>query len=352
MTKPPFKIRSRRRAARAVLGFLGIYFAVHFGFLIWLDYGPPRVRDPEYGKRISRAKSRAKEPSDRPVVLVIGSSRTSMGVRPSVLADDPTSPRLVNVSLAGSGPVMERMALRRALDDGLKPDAVIVEFWPAFLRENGTYHEEARIDPSRLRPVDSTIVLDYFRDPKNVEKVRRQYLFSPIYAHRKSIMNQASPGWLGYGQRSDALWEKIDDWGWLPGKTGATPMELRGARNAAAGYYVPLFANYEVSPVADQALRDLVKDCRDRGIPVALFYLPEAAEFRTFMPSAVQSQADSYLAAICEELKLPLIDARGWTADDELIDGFHLTQSGAEQTTRKLGPAVTAAFPGLKRGSR
>lgn len=352
MTRRAAKIRSRRRAARAVLAFLGLYSLAHFGFWTWLDYGPPRLRDPEYGKRIARAQARAAEPSERPVVLVIGSSRTSMGVRPAVLADDPLSPLLLNVALAGSGPIMERMALRRALEEGLKPDAVIVEFWPAFLREDVAYHEEARIDPARLRPVDSTIVRDYFRKPENVERVRQQYLINPIFAHRKSIMNQASPGWLGYGHRSDALWDKIDDWGWLPGRTGATPEEQRGARKAAAGYYVPLFANYEVSVVADKALRDFVEDCRARQIPVALFYLPEAAEFRTFMPPTAQARADSYLTGICQELSLPLIDARGWAPDDDLIDGFHLTQSGAEATTRKLGPAVTATFPGLKRGPR
>jgi len=325
----------------------------HFGFWLWLDYGPPRVRDPEYGKRLKRGMDRTAENPNRPVVLVIGSSRTSMGIRPGVLMDDPDSPLLINLALAGSGPIMERMALRRALDEGLHPDAVIIEYWPAFLREDNQYHEESRIDPARLRPGDSVIVHDYFRHPEVVDKVQRQYLINPLSMHRKSLMNQVAPGWLGYGQRSDTLWDKIDNYGWYPGRVAVTPEEMRSGRKAAAGYYKPLFDNYEVSEVAERALRDLIGECRARDIPVALFYLPEAAEFRGFMPPKVQVQSDAHLAAIIEELKLPpLIDTRGWVADDELADGFHLSQNGAAIVTRKLGPAVSATFPGLKRGSK
>ena len=83
----PWTRPTRRGAVRTVLAFLGIYLVLHFGVWLWLDYGPPRLRDPEYGKRLKRAEDRSAENPNRPVVLVIGSSRTSMGVRPGVLAD-------------------------------------------------------------------------------------------------------------------------------------------------------------------------------------------------------------------------------------------------------------------------
>ena len=64
------------------------------------------------------------------------------------------------------------------------------------------------------------------------------------------------------------MWAKIDDWGWLPGRTGATAAEREKGVAATAGYYVPLFASYEVSPVADRRLaatRRRVPGARDTG---------------------------------------------------------------------------------------
>ena len=63
-------------------------------------------------------------------------------------------PLLFNLSLVGSGPVMELMALRRLYADGVRPDAVVFEYWPPFLREDGPYWEMDRIDPRRLYPTD------------------------------------------------------------------------------------------------------------------------------------------------------------------------------------------------------
>lgn len=333
-------------ARRAVLAGLFAYALLHVGFALWLDYGPPRVRDPEYGKRLAAVRGRVADHSGRPLVLCVGSSRTAMGVRPGVLADRADAPLLVNFALAGSGPVMELMALRRAIADGVKPAAVLVEYWPAFLHEEGGYHEDARIDAARLSPADRPLVRDYFRDPAKVDRALSARWLNPWFEHRHSLMNQLSPGWLPYHRRSEALWDKIDGWGWLPGREGATPAERVSAEAAAAGYYRPLFAQFTVSAVADRALRQTLAECRERGIPVALLYLPESATFRGYMPPAAQALADGHLATIVRDTGVPLIDARGWVSDEALPDGFHLTQAGAAVVTRRLADAVAETLPG------
>ncbi len=342
---------TRRRAVRAVVAFLVFAVLVNVGFGLVLDYGPPRLRDPEYGKRLTRVKARVRENPGRPLVLVLGSSRVAMGVRPGAAeADggDPDRPMLFNFALAGSGPVMELMVLRRAFHDGVRPAAVLVEYWPAFLREDGGYREEARIDPLRLRPVDRPLVREFFRDPDKAERALREQRLNPWFSQRHSLLNQTLPGWLPYNQRTEAMWEKIDDWGWLPGHEKANAEERQKAMTAAAGYYVPLFAHYEVSPTADRALRQLVAECRDHGVPVALVYLPESTAFRAFMPPEAVRRADEHLARIRTELDLPLLDARGWLSDDELPDGFHPLWDGAATLTRKLAAAVPGAFPELQ----
>ena len=53
-------------------------------------------------------------------------------------------------------------------------------------------------------------------------------------------------------------------------------------------------------------------------------------------------------AAISRELAVPVINAREWMDDGLFVDGFHLSRIGAGEFTRKLGPAVAAAFPGFR----
>ena len=133
------------------------------------------------------------------------------------------------------------------------------------------------------------------------ETAMRERRLNPWYGHRRSILNQLSPSLLTKAQRSESLWEHIDGWGWLPGRTGATAEQIEKGITSTAGYYVPLFASYEVSPVADRALRQLVAECRENDIPVALLYLPEGAVFRSFMTPESVRLSDEHLRQVVGE---------------------------------------------------
>jgi hypothetical protein len=271
-------------------------------------------------------------------VLGIGSSRLAMGLRPGVLG--PGEPALANLALAGSGPVMELMAYRRAVADGLKPAAVLVEYWPAFLDEEGPQREDLRIDLGRLRPADGPVVRDYFADPDGVLREMARRRRNPWWEHRRSLMNQFAAGWLPPNLRADALFAPIDDWGWLPGRTDPSDEDRAGAAKAARAFYEPLFRRYTVSGLADRALRQLLAECRAAGTPAALVYLPESAAFTALMTPEAKRKADEHLAAVRRDTGVPLIDCRGWVADRELPDGFHLSQAGAAELTPKLARAV------------
>jgi hypothetical protein len=271
-----------------------------------------------------------------------------MGVRPDVV-EPHGGPMLFNLSLAGSGSVMELMTLRRALADGAKPAAVVLEYWPAFLRADGPYREEGRIDLGRLRPVDVPTVREYYEDPAATEAKMWGLRTCPLYSHRKSLLNQSCGSWLPYTSRSDLLFGKIDPWGWLPGRESATDAEKVAAMRSVGDYYRPLFADYQISPTSDRALRTAIAECRAAGLPVALTYLPESAAFRDLIPPEAASRAATHLRTILNDTGVPLIDGRTWVSDDELPDGFHLTQDGAAEFTRKLLPAVSETFPDLGR---
>jgi hypothetical protein len=93
------------------------------------------LRDPEYGTK----RARLAENRGRPLRLVLGSSRTNLGIHPVALpplpavpARDgaPTEPVVFNASLMAAGPVLQLLCLRRLLSNGIRPDrANIVQRW-------------------------------------------------------------------------------------------------------------------------------------------------------------------------------------------------------------------------------
>ncbi len=350
-------VHGRRASRLAVLSFAAAVPLLFAGLTLTLDHAVPKLRDPEYGRRVGRYNARVAENPGRPAVLVLGCSRVAHGVRPDAWEATtpapksvPASPLLFNMALVGSGPVMQLMAFRRAVADGLTPDAVLIEYWPPFLRQDGTFGEEARIDTVRLLPADRPLVRDYFRDPDATFAAMRKARVHPWYETRARLLAQMNPKFLPWDKWLDGGWKGLDPWGWLPGLDEDPPRpDLRPGRLAHfEAFYRHQFAGFRVDPLSDRALHALVSEARDRGAKVGVLVMPEASEFRAWYPPAVEAAARDHLAAFCRETGLPLIDARTWMPDAVLPDGFHLSRVGAAAFTRKLGPAVAAAFPDLK----
>jgi hypothetical protein len=348
----------RRRSARrlvvsAAVGFL----ALNVGLVLAMDVFFPEVRDPEYGRRLIRLKARMAEHPDRPTVVVIGSSRCSMGVRPDVWEDDrppggAPAPLLFNMSLVGSGPLMELFCLRRLYTDGIKPDAVVLEYWPAFLREDGPYREIDRIDHHRCYLSDRAFVREFSADPAGFEREMLRCRVNPFAENRHHLLAQVFPSWLPWHRRLDPTWAGMDGWGWLPGIDESNPPEPRMRKlrlEHCEQVYRKQFDGYAIDPLADRGFREAVALARTNGAKVAFVYLPESSEFRGWVPPAVERAAREHLAGLCRDLDVPLIDARLWLEDGFLVDGFHLSRIGAAEFTRRFGPAVAATFLGLER---
>lgn len=342
--------RKRHSARAALVCFVLAALALNAGAIIVLDELRPGVRDPEYARRVARYRARLDENPGRPMVLVIGSSRAAMGIRPAAWEEvrrDGSAPMLFNMSLLGGGPVMELMIARRAFADGLRPAVVLFEYWPPFFYSEHDWAEWRRVAPDRLSPIDRAIVRDYFPDPASAETKMWHYRWNPLSASRHRLLLQVVPRWLPRTKRIDWAWDEVDAWGWKMGFD--LPPGLTDERAAMLGKccetYRPLFANYRVSPSADRALREAVAVAREHGATVGFVYLPESSEFRGWYSPRVERLARDHLARISQELAVPVIDARTWMDDGLLVDGFHLSRIGAAEFTRKLGPAVAATFP-------
>ena len=339
---PSAKSSARRRARRVVLAFVVAVVALNLGFGALLDFGPPHLRDPEYGWRLQALRERLKENPGRPLVLVIGSSRTAMGVRPDVV-ENGRGPLLFNLSLAGAGPATQLMLLRRLDHEGITPAAVVLEYWPPFFRGDGAYREDARLNPTRLRPEDGPTIDEYFADPVETKRRMAESRRLPFVAHRKPLLDRFAPGWLPHTERGDAMFARLDGWGWLPGRETTTAEQRDAGWPHVFGYYWPLYRTYRVDENQDRALRASLAHCRARGIPVTLAYLPESQRFQGLKTGDAAAVADAHLAAVRRDTGASVIDARDWiTDDDSLPDGFHLTRAAAAAFTRRLAAALPA----------
>ncbi|MCS6864712.1 MAG: universal stress protein [Gemmataceae bacterium] len=343
------RVRSPRRGrgARVVIfSFLVAVVLLHGAVVLMMDVVWPRLRDPEYGLRVAALQQRLREYPQRPLVLAIGNSRTAMGIRPeaweAVRPGTPNDPLLFNMAIVGSGPILELLTLRRVYADGFRPDLVLLEYWPPFLRQDGEFGEAARFDPRRLRWSDRATIRSYYPNAAAVE--RRMWLtrLNAISDNRQSLLIQTDDDWFPRPWRINGNWVDLDPWGWLPGMDPA-PQDVATRRRLIEHqrpFAIDRFQGHTIHPESDRAIREAVALVRAQGAEVALVYLPESAEYQSWYPPDVEHAACAHLATLCRELGVPVINTRDWMDECYLADGFHLSRIGATLFTARLGPVM------------
>ncbi len=137
-------------------------------------------------------------------------------------------------------------------------------------------------------------------------------------------------------------WYTLDETGWLRlfYDRPAPPQfarELEGARRAIG----PLLAErFRISPVADQAVRGLLDECRARGIRTVLFLMPEHSALRSWYLPATRAAERAYLGRLRDEYGVPVIDTRAWLADEDFVDSCHLLPRSARAFSERFGREV------------
>lgn len=317
-----------------VLSFLALFAGAQAVLAGFLEFGPVGLRDPEFAVRAERLRSVRDRERDRRLLVAFGSSRMAEGLRPAALPNgDDIS--LFNFGLIGAAPVTQRLALERLLNAGIRPDAVILEYWPPYLLESCGEREEDRLDPNRLAQSDWPIVGTYLRDSETAERRLLVSRLIAVWAHRFVLLNIVAHPWLPFERRQDFRWRPVDDRGWLPGK--AADARNRDAHLAMSRrYYSRFLASDRFDPVGERAFRDLIAFCRDRSIAVILIWMPESSEFRSWYSPAAEQLAQSRFSEWGDRPGVQAIDARSWIDDARIGDGFHLDPAGADHFTRKL----------------
>ncbi len=337
---PTRRAPRRRSGAAAALGWGALFFvAAQLGLFLVGELCWPALRDPEFYLRLARLRRQRAENPGRPLVLALGNSRTAMGFRPEALPRGPATggagPLAFNFAQLGSGPVMQLLCLHRLLDEGVRPDGVLVECWPPLWDQEGDLAELARYPVTRMTWRDLPRVRRYAAPGRPLYAEWWRDRLVPWFSNRFVLLQHLAPAWVPGGLRADHGWKPMDATGWLDGPCAGAGR--RHGEQIERARWGPRLEALRTSAASDRALRELLALCRDEGISVALVYMPEGSRFRELYPPAVRAAVDGYLDGLCRDFGVPLIDARLWVPDDEFTDGFHLTPGGATVFTRRFG---------------
>ena len=329
-----------RRGRAALIWGLAAFVALQLGLSIRMDRRQPELRDPEYGYKLIRLNSLRNQNPHRPLLLVLGSSRSGMGFSGRVFEefalDDTGVPLTFNFSMTGGGPMLELMTLKRVLKAGIRPDRVIIEILPPLLNDTGPLGEAVMLNINRLGWDDLAAIEEYTGLPHYELRNWCRSRMTPWYSHRFCFMSRYAPGWLEWGARMDG-WAELDDHGWLPSrKKTVTAEEYRqGVERAKKEYAEPL-KSYRISEKADKTMHELLDLCRREKIQAMLLMMPEGTEFKTWYPSSARESIGCYVAKLGHEFDIPVNDCRDWMNDAAFWDNHHLLPSGATEFTRRF----------------
>lgn len=324
------EIRNRARAT-ALAGLAAIAFA-WFGMAVAVETVKPEWRDPEYGHRLKQVKAlRAAHPL-RPLVIAVGSSRTQMAFSPAAmeLPDAPGSPLVYSFGQAGAGPLQMLLTVLRLFDDGVKPDYLLLEFFPAALVADGPAERQFAAVVPRLSLADVRRLEPYCDSPVSL---RREWLANRSatwHANRLTLMSHWQSSWLPWQQRVSFQWEQMDGFGFTPYPHEAVPQSQRDANFATQ--YAAALADWHLGRTSERAFNDVLDRCRADGIPVAFYLTPESPRFRLWYSEATRVR----LAAYRDSLGVPVFDSTDGFAEVEFADGHHMLRSGAVRFSRRL----------------
>ncbi len=338
----PSGLKSRHRTARRTVlwGIAGIALA-HLALAASVETVLPQLRDPEYGYRLVRLHEQQRLHPDRPLVLVLGTSRTAYGIDPAAMnfPDQPGSPLVFNFGLAGSRPVHLRLHLQRLHADGVKPAAVLVELLPATLAVPGPADELCAPDSARLTADDLRRLEPYLADPAAFRHRWVKERMNAWQAQRSVLLSHVAPGWQPWQKRLDHYWAMTDSLGFCPYPMGKIAECRESRTESTRDQYALALAHLRVSELSTRAIRDLVADCREAGTPVAFFLAPESPAFRSWYTPQSRAALSAFTRSLAEEFGCPVFAAPEDFAEDDFADGHHMLPGAAARFSRRLADA-------------
>lgn len=339
------------KGRRIVLWTLACFVVGQLVLTAYLSWKAREVRDPLYGFRLRSLRARLAESPNAPLFLILGSSRIKHSICPADLsiesAPDAPQPIIYNFGINGMGSIRALMYFRRLLADGIHPDFLLLETWPPLWGQSG-FCQESRLvvgfDDLSFR--DLPLVCRYFFQERDVLRFGLRRAFLPISCYRSRFLRSVVRSLLPREQAEEMDRQVRDAWpadndGWflMPWEP-ATPQAKANALQQGVIDIKPLLNSLRLDPRSDTALRELLAECRQRGIRVAMILMPEHSLTRGWYSPQASALVQDYLSRLQREVQVPIVDSRDWVSDDEFADSCHMSQKGVPAFCRRLGREV------------
>jgi len=341
--------RLRGQARPALLWMLFFFLGGHLLLGLYLFQSHLECCDPEFALRLRNLQARLAESPERPLALAVGSSRMAFGLRPASVLEQTSEeqPRstLFNFAMLGTGPVGERLVLHRVLTKGIKPKWLFVEVWAPFLPQRDFSNEETILFRRDTYLCDLPMISRlYHRRWEAAGRVLTETL-TPLLHYRVGLLNRCAPELVppllvSERQFNDHLQSHLDGSGWVPFAVDQDdPAGSRIHIERAQRMTKPLFDRFQISAVSEEAMHEMLEECRANDIQVALLLMPEHSLLRSWYP-AMQARLTAYLRRVGAAYQAPIIDARAWHADMDIPDCCHLSPDAARSFSERFGREV------------
>jgi hypothetical protein len=325
----------------ALLAGAIVFVAVQLLFTVVVDVWHPEVYDEEFGVRMGLLHARQTETPDRPLLLLMGSSRTVMNFRPELLPEMRTTTGTAvlpfNFSHLGAGPTMTLMEYHRLRRAGVRPTWLALEVMPPCLSNES---------PSVMTACMSVLDLPLLHRYVNWSTLYGQFVKTrllPLYRHRQEVVHGLSPAWAT--PDSSGKQDRIrlgplgGDDGWLVRNEVPADFLQRQMELTRADYY-PQLQQFTVKESARRAYRELIETCRRDGVHVVLLLTPEGPAFRSWYREGGLRQIDAFCDEVRRDYGVDVIDTRTWLPESDFIDSHHVCLHGAKEFTTRLGREV------------
>ena len=347
-----------QRAKATLFWAILVCLASQVGLAVYVDTRCADLSDPEFGVRLNVLRRALAASPGRPLLVAIGSSRTSDGFATDPLQarlSNPAAPITFNMGIKGTGPFKELLCLRRLLQAGIRPQSVLIEVLPGLLHvDSEAIHRVDYLPVETVHRKDLELCRRYI--PDRAWSYEREWFLGqclPAYSRRLLLLQRFAFDWLP-PEVSAAVTDTramLTPLGWRPNRWQGEPNYPMGVAMARRAY-APLLKYDAIPPTTDRIMREMLELCRREHIHVAgLVAMPEGHSFRALYAAVTERVVRDYLNSLAADYDTRFIDARDWVDDRYFFDGHHLLSQGAEIFTARLwkeiGPPSVREAPAV-----
>jgi hypothetical protein len=319
----------RRRGRIIFASWLMAFLGLQIGLSVALDGPLGTIRNAPHAHRLREFQLDQASRPEKPVLLILGSSRSLNGVRPDLLDD-----RFLNYNFAGPGQGLywQNFTLQHLLRDGVRPAAVVVEVSPFILA--------AAPMPIPLNHLSTCTWADIRHLARHGDRLDLygdwlSLRTAPWFSYRFQLMSEFLPSLVPFERRSLTWYAAREHCGWY-----GIPMErhdpkaLEHNRSTLAASVGQL----HIHELNRLGLREILDTCRARDVDVVLLLPPESPAFRSWSTPASESVLREFLDEFRHDYGVSAIDARDWFPEESaFLDGHHPLVPTAEAFSRRLG---------------